>query len=144
MLVLNCTRALWVQFSSLLQPLWTALTSGVLLTAPVLLVSSASLLRVCSASLHKPLIAMSNGIGASIDPWGMPVLAGCQLEFIQLITTLWVQLSRQFFTHSLLIQLISHWFGSSILWKTMSDAVTGDSAVYLWRNKLPELVFLCN
>lgn len=75
-------RFLWVCFSRLLQSLWIALPSGVLVTIPALLVSSANLLGVCSASLCRPLIAMLGGIGASIDPWGMPLLTGRQLEFI--------------------------------------------------------------
>ncbi|KAK4827727.1 LOW QUALITY PROTEIN: hypothetical protein QYF61_021155 [Mycteria americana] len=50
-------------------------------TLPHDLVSSANLLRVNSIPSSRSLIKMLNRTGPNAEPWGTPLVTGCQLEF---------------------------------------------------------------
>lgn len=106
-------RFLWVCFSRLLQSLWIALSSGVLVTIPALLVSSANL-------LGGVLCLIMQAINSDVR-WYW-----CQYWSLRDAITNWTPAGVHIADHnpwspavqaifhppySLLIQLISHWFG---------------------------------
>ena len=52
-----------------------------------------------SATSCRPLMKMLDRPGPSVDPWGTILVAGLKVDFLPLITTLWVQLLVQFLIH---------------------------------------------
>ncbi|KAK4827472.1 hypothetical protein QYF61_018708 [Mycteria americana] len=88
-------------------------------TLPPNLVPSANLLRAHSIPSSRSSIKILNKSGPKTEPWGTPLVTGCQLDLTPFTTTLWVQPSSQFFTHqrercSSLIRRSSSWPSSGL------------------------------
>lgn len=78
--MLNFMRGLPVHLSSLSRFLWLgALPSGVL-TTKVNLVLFTNLLRLHSILSSETIMKTLNIFVLSIDPWGMPLVTGCQMD----------------------------------------------------------------
>ncbi|KAK4821248.1 hypothetical protein QYF61_016547 [Mycteria americana] len=58
-----------------------------------------NLLRAHSIPSSRSLIKILNRTGPKTEPWGTPLVTGCQLDLTPFTTTLWAQPSSQFFTH---------------------------------------------
>lgn len=81
-LPLNLIKSLSAHFSSLLRPFWEILLP---FSVPIFLpssVSSVNSLRMHSILSLRSLIKSLNSMSASLHPWGKPLIADYQLEFI--------------------------------------------------------------
>ncbi|KAK4832380.1 LOW QUALITY PROTEIN: hypothetical protein QYF61_022235 [Mycteria americana] len=96
--LLNLIRLASAHRSSLSRSLCRAFLPSRRSTLPHNSVSSANFLRVHSIPLSRSLIKILNRTGPNTEPWGTPLVTGHQLEQTPFTTTLWVQLSSQFFT----------------------------------------------
>lgn len=69
---------------------------------------SAKLLRINSATSSRSLQKTLNRIWPSLDNWDIPLVTAPWLNFMPLVTTLWIWTCRHFpmYLHCLLIQLI--------------------------------------
>lgn len=89
---LHLLSFLSTHFSSLLMTLWMAAKPSSVSTT---LLSFVSLLRVHSFPTSRSLLKMLRSIGPVIIPWHTPVMTGSRLNFLMMITILWVQLFSQ-------------------------------------------------
>lgn len=104
-LLVEFMKLMLAHVSSLSAELWMgAWCSGEPGTHPSF-VSPTNLQRVNSTPSSRSLMKMFNQTGASIDPWGPPLVTGLQIDFAPLTTTLWAGHSASLWTAS----LSAHW-----------------------------------
>ncbi|KAK4828313.1 hypothetical protein QYF61_025325 [Mycteria americana] len=93
--LLNLTQLVLAHPSSLSRSLCRAFLPSSRSTLPHNLVSSANLLRVHLIPSPRSLIKILNRTGPDTEPWGTPLVTGCQLDLTPFTTTLWARPSSQ-------------------------------------------------
>ncbi|KAK4827132.1 hypothetical protein QYF61_014526 [Mycteria americana] len=96
--LLNLIQLTSAHPSSLSRSLCRAFLASSRSTLPHNLVSSANLLRVHSIPSSRSLIKILNRTGPNTEPWGTPLVIGCQLDLTPFTTALCAQPSSHVFT----------------------------------------------
>lgn len=79
-IMLNYMRGLVVHLSSLPWFLWLEALPSSMLTTKANLVLFTNLLRLHFILLSKTLMKILNSLFLTIDPWGKPLVTGCQMD----------------------------------------------------------------